>query len=140
MAVTATPVFVQTPQVALAVVSTVTGLTAVTLLTGGTNGSKVVSLTAASTNGGAIVVSVAVVRSAVSYTLGTFSVPANSGTDGATAAFNILGSTLISGLPVDNDGQLYLFLATSADSVTLTPTTTVSAGKNINFTAIYGNF
>lgn len=134
MAVTSTPVFVQTPKAAVVTLST----SYQTIVTGATNGTKVVGLVATSTDASARVVTVAVDNATTQFILGATSVPANAGTDGTTAAVDLFGSTLNPGLPVDNDGQHYILLP--APSPTFTLKVKVASGTSVQVVAIFGDF
>ena len=138
MAVTATPVFVQTPSVGVLQMAANTNFQ--TVVTAGANGSKVVSVMVASSD--ARVLQLAITRSAVNYILGSYSVTANSGIDGTVSAVDLLRggpSGLIPGLPVDNDGQPYLFLK-SGDTLTVKATVAPSGSTTVNVVAVYGDF
>lgn len=136
MPVTATPVFVQTPKAAVQQILPADTTTAKTLVTAGTNGTKVTGIIATSDDTSRIV-KLAIVRSAVVYVIGTTTIAANAGNDGTTASTNML--TSIPGLPVDNDGQPYLFMS-SGDTLTAAVTVTVTAAKTISLTAVVGDF
>lgn len=138
MAVTATPVFTQTPSLSLAQILPADTTTAKTVVTAGANGTKVSGLTATSNDTSRIVV-VSLVRSAVVYILATVTVAANAGTDGTTAATNLINTTIIPGLPIDNDGQPYLLMK-SGDTLTANVTVTVTAAKTISIAAIGADF
>lgn len=142
MAVTATPTFVQTPKLGVVQIVNADASNSKTIITAGANGSKVVSVVVASDDTSARILQLSVTRSATVYIIGSYSVPAASGTDGTTAAVDLLKggpSTLIPGLPVDNSGQRYLFLQ-SGDTLTVKSTTTVTSGKTIHLTSVYGDF
>ena len=138
MAVTATPVFVQTPKIAITAYTTASGT--VTHITGGTNGSKIVSLTAASNSTSAHTVTVALSTGGTAVTLGAVSVPASAGTDGATSAVDILGSSLLPGLPVDGDGQRYLLLPSTAYTLTVATSATINTGKQVSLVSVYADY
>lgn len=145
MAVTATPAFIQTPKVTPQnfVQGTDTAGTYKTLFTAGSNGSKVVAVVASTDDGSAThVLTLAVVRSAVTYVLGAYTIPVSSGTSGAIANVNLLAggpSSLITGLPVDNDGQRYIFLE-SGDTLTATFATALTSSKRIDMITIGADF
>lgn len=139
---TNTPVFTQTPKIGLVTCVNADGTTAKTVYTAGSNGSKIVALTATSTevNPNNRTFTVSITRSATAYTLVTVTIPFGSGTDGSTAAVDLLNSTILPSLPLDNDGQKYLFLQ-SGDTLTVALTTSaVTAGKTVTFAAIAADF
>lgn len=108
-----------------------------TVVSAGSNGSKIVALLATSTEtANARVAQVWFNRSSTAYLLGSMNVPVNSGFDGATPTVNLLA--LIPSLPHDNDGQPYMFLE-SGDTLQVSFTTQVASGKEIDVTAIFAN-
>ncbi len=142
MPVTSTAVFVQTPKITPITIVNGTGTGTVTAFTAGSNGAKVVAVLANSNDTVARIVTLSLTRSATAYTIGSYSVPAVSGTDGVTAGVDLLNggpATLIPGLPVDNDGQKYIFME-SGDTLTVAATTTITSGKTITFITVAGNF
>ena len=139
MPTSSTPVLLQTPKLGLAQILNADASTKKTVITAGANGTKLVSLTAASDDTVARVVQVILTRSATDHILASASVPAASGTDGTTAAVNLINSTILPGLPVDNDGQRYLFLE-SGDTLAVKSTTTVSVAKTVSVAANFGHF
>lgn len=145
MAVTATPIFLQTPKVTPQnfVQGTDAAGTYKTLYTAGANGSKVVAVMVSTDDGSAShLLTLALTRSATDYTIGTYTLPVNSGGDGSTAGVDMLRggpNTLIKGLPQDNDGQSYLLLE-SGDTLRLTFATALTASKRINVITIGADF
>lgn len=70
--------------------------------------------------------------------IGSASVAITAGTDGSTAAVNLLNTTLFPGLPVDNDGQQYIPLE-NGDFLAISNTATVTTNKLISAIALGGN-
>lgn len=136
---TATPVLAQTPKITPVNIVNGTGTGVVTAATAGSNGSKVVSVTITSTDTSARVVQLNLTRSATNYLLASANVAAASGTDGVTTVVNMLASATFPGLPVDNDGQSYIFLQ-SGDTLTVGSTTTVTSGKTITVATVQADF
>lgn len=141
MAVTATPVFVQTPKITpAAFTNSDSANTKKTIHTAGANGSKIVAILASSTEtANARVAQIWLTRSATSYLLGSVNIPLNSGFDGTVVAVNILSRAMLPWLPVDNDGQPYFFLE-SGDTLQASTTTQVASGKEVDILAIGANF
>jgi hypothetical protein len=110
-----------------------------TVVTAGTNGTKVVGMTATSTDTSTRVAQVWLTRSATSYLLASVSIPAASGSDGTTVGINLMGTTLWPGLPVDNDGQVYLWLQ-SGDTLKVSFTAQVTSAKEIDVMALSADF
>ena len=117
--------------------------------TPGSSGSKVVAIIATSSdtssrdiqvsrnNGGAL--ASGTVTGGTFYPLGTKTVAANAGFVAGTNAVNLLDPANIVGLPVDNDGNPYLFLG-AGDFLTFEALTTVTVGKNVTISVIYADF
>lgn len=138
MAVTATPVFVQTPKHATSAYTTAS--TTATVLSAGVNGCKITSLTAVSNSTSAHTFMVGISSGSTALPLVSVSIPAASGTDGATPAVDMLSSSILPGLPVDNDGQRYLFLSSTAYALTVTASATINTGKQVTFSSFYADF
>lgn len=135
----ADPVFVATPKITPAAFTNADSAnTKKTIHTAGASGSKVVAVFATSTEtANARVAQLWLTRSATSYLLGSLNIPVNSGFDGSAGTINLL--LLLNGLPLDNDGQPYLFLE-SGDTLQASTTTQVAAGKEVDITCVAGNF
>jgi hypothetical protein len=142
MALTATPVFIQTPNLAVNTITTTTGTASVTVMTAGVNGSKVVALTAQNNTTVASIITLSVsTGGGTAKRLGASSVALS--TDNTGAATDLLSGTIVPGLPVDNDGQKYLFLPSTSYSLQVAASatlSTVTASKSVDFTAVYGDF
>jgi hypothetical protein len=139
MAVTATPVFVQTPK--LGVVNFVEAVDAAgtykTLYAAGANGSKITGINIATTDTTvAHVVTLVVTRSAVDYIVGAVNVPVNSGSNGSAVAVDGLS---LSKLPLDNDSQPYLFLQ-SGDTLRATFATALTTSTRIDVACVAADF
>ena len=138
MAVTATPIFLQS--VGWAGTAYTTASSTSTHVTGGTNGTRVSSLTAHSNSTSAHVFIVGVSTGGVSFPIGAVSIPASAGSDGSTPAIDMLRSTLIPGLPLDASGVPYISLPSTLYNLTLTASATINTGKQVTFTSMYGNY
>lgn len=108
-----------------------------TLATAGASGSKIVAVNATSTDTTVRVFYLELKRASVTYKLGSATIAVTSGTDGVTQATNLL--SLIPGLPLDNDGQPYIFLE-SGDVLQGENVTQVTAAKEVDIVTIFGNF
>lgn len=140
MAVSHEPVFVQTPKTTPAAFTNADSAnTKKTIATAGTNGSKVVGVTAASTDSSARIAQLWLTRSAVSYELNAASVAITSGTDGATPTTNLMDEVLWPSLPIDPTGQRY-FLLQSGDTLQVSFTTQVTAAKEIDVVAVFWDY
>ena len=138
MAKTATPAMIQTPGWAGTAYTTASSTS--THVTGGADGTKVVSLTAISNSTTAHVFQLGMSTGGAAIPIVSVSITASAGTDGATAAVDMLSPALIPGLPVDNDGQPYLIVPSTSHSLVLTAAAAINTGKQVTFTSIYGSF
>jgi hypothetical protein len=142
MAVTNTAIFPQAPKRGMVQAVNADGTGKKAVVTAGANGAKVVSLTAASDDTSNRSFGIYVTRSATDYLLGTVTVPLAAGTDGSTPSVDLLGggtANLIPGLPVDNDGQRYIFLE-NGDVLKVAALVAVTAAKTVHFQANYADF
>jgi hypothetical protein len=128
------PTFAKTPNRGFAQISSGTGSSGlVTPYTGGANGSKVISIVVTATTTQPLDVQWGVLNATSSFILyGTKSVPAFAGSTDSIAAVNLLDTTATPGLPLDSDGNVYVFLASSADQIAAkSPTLVASGGINV---------
>ena len=139
MAVTATPIFPQTVKSNVAQILPADTTTKKTLVTGGTNGSKVESITVASTDTTTRDLQFWMTISAVDYLLATVNIPVNSGNTNAIPAVDILRSAQWPGLSYDAMGNKILYVANGA-VLKVACTTTVTAAKEIDVLASGGDF
>lgn len=140
MAVTATPALPQTPKSAKVQILPA-GTTAVqTLYTGGSNGSKVTAVIVSSSDTSARDVQLGITNTAVFYPLCTVTIPITAGQVTGTAPVNMLSITNLPGLPVDNDGQPYIYLTSASDVLGIKSLTTVTTAKEIDVTAFGADF
>lgn len=141
MAVSPTPVFAQTPKVTNnSFTNTDTAdTTFVTICTGGSNGTKVTGILVTSDDGTAShVVRLYLDNGGTNFIIGSATVATNAGKDGGTTAgVDLLGE--VAGLPVDNDGQPYLFLE-SGDLLEVQFSTAITASTKLYFTCIHADF
>lgn len=109
------PTFVKTPNWGAIQITTGTGSSvAVTIYTGGTNGSKVTSLMAVSlgtTN--PFDVQWGVSSGGTLYIYGTASLSANAGSTDTLATLSLISNSNVP-LPIDSDGNAFLFLPSNA--------------------------
>lgn len=86
--------------------------TAKTVFTAGANDSNVKSIIVTSDDTAAINLRLYLTRSGTDYLLGTVNIPISSGVGGTVVSVDMLNSTSIPGLPVDNVGKRYISLKT----------------------------
>ena len=101
-----------------------------TLYTAGANGSKIIGVIIGSTDTSARDIQLSIVNTALTYVLGTKTVAINAGSVAGTPAVNLLDPAVIPGMPVDNDGNPFLFLI-SGDTLVINSLTTVTTAKLI---------
>jgi hypothetical protein len=110
-----------------------------TLYTGGTNDSVVKALQVTSDDTSARVVNVYVNNGSTDFLLGSVSVAASSGTNGTAAAIDLLGGTLMPGLPYDAQGKRVLPLPVNY-VLKVSSQTAVTSGKTLTFTALIEDY
>lgn len=133
-----TPTFVTTPKFGIVqFLNADSANTKKSLLTAGANGSKVTSVTVASTDTVDRIAQVWLTRSATNYLLVSRNIPAGSGSDGTLVSLDIMG--LWEGLPYDSNGLPYLLLE-SGDVLKASLTTQVTAAKEVDIAAIGAHF
>lgn len=136
---TATPIFPQTVKSYTAQVLPADTTTKKTLVTGATNGTKIESITVASTDTAARDLQLWLTVSAVDYLLATVSIPANSGNTNALPAVDILRSAQWPGLSYDASGNKMFYIASGA-VLKIATLATVTAAKEIDAVASGGDF
>jgi hypothetical protein len=136
MAGTATPIFPQTME-NWAVALTTT--TATTLVTGGTNGTKVESIMVASSDTTARDLVLSVNNGSTSFPIGIVSIPITAGTVDTVPSVAIFRSAQLPGLAIDANGNPYLYVA-SGWSLQVAVATAPTSGKQFTVFAQGGNF
>jgi hypothetical protein len=139
MAVTATPIFPQTITNGLVQIANADAQNLKTIYTAGTNGSKIENILVSSTDSSARDVQFSIVASAVTYIIGTISIPANSGNTNALPVINVLGNSQIPSLSRDSNGNYYLYLS-NGSVLKASALTTVTAAKVISIFAQGGDY
>lgn len=111
-----------------------------TIVTGGANTSKISGLWVNVNDGTAThLVTCEVVASAVFYGGAAATTALSSGYANAVGAVNMLSATVWPGLPIDGNGNPYIYL-NSGDTLQCTFATALTAAKWINVNAMYANF
>lgn len=151
MAVQSSPVLPQTPKVSVtqftssSPVSTVAGSTFATIYTGGTNGTKVTSVFVTNTSTSALIAAILTLTSTVSgaaanYPIGSLVLPSLANYDSAVVGQNLFASATIP-LPVDGDGNPYLFLTSSLNTLAAGISSAIqTTGGRVSFTVIAADF
>lgn len=129
-------VSVQTPKRGFIQIINTDGTGNKTVWTAGTNGSKVVALIASSLEAAATRdVTVSTSNGTTAISLGTVTIPINAGNIPTVGAIDLLG--LMVGLPIDNDGQRYIFLS---GTEILVVKSAVAVTTSLSFVAFGGDF
>lgn len=135
------PTFVKTPNRGVVQISTGTGTSVVTLYTGGVNGSKIVGINATTTSTTAFDLRLYLTNGGVNYFVSTGSLTALSGSVSTVPSVNLFALSIAPGLPIDSDGNPYLLLASSADSLSVQAGTTIpTTGGLAHVVAVSGDF
>ena len=128
---------VQTPKHGLVQIANGDASNLKTVVTAGASGSKVTGVIASSSDTSAKDVQIGVSRSSTFYPLATATIPITAGQVAGTPGIDLL--SYIPGLPVDNDGQRYLYLE-SGDTLDAKSLTTVTTAKLISLHSVHGDF
>lgn len=122
------PTFTKQPQAARVSIAVADTTNPKTVLTAGPNGSKLIGLFISTTNTSAANIKISITNAATQFDMWVVPVPLKSGTDpAAPSSVNALNTTDAVGLPVDNDGNPFLFLI-SGDTLTVNAIATLAAG------------
>lgn len=132
----ATPAFFSTIKDAVLKLANATGTAAQDLVAGSTNGLRIKSLIATSTDTSARVLQIIKTVGAVEHVIGEVNVPITAGTDGATPAVNLLDATAMPGL--QSDGVQRFIDVANGTTLQIKPKVAVTAGLAINVVAEYG--
>lgn len=137
MAVTNTPIFPQALGAGHVQIANADASNLKTIYTAGSNGSKIVAVIAAGNDTSSRDLTLGITSSSVFYELSTYTLAITGGTVAGTPAANLF--TGIIGLPIDNDGQPYVFLK-SGETLQVKSLTTVTSGKTIEVSAFGSDF
>lgn len=114
------------------------GTSARAVMSGAANGSKVVAVIATSDDTAAKDLKIGIIKSGTFYPIAAKNIPITAGQVSSVAAVNMLDPSYAQGLPVDNDGQPYLFLE-STDQLGAALIANVTSGKLISVTVVHGD-
>ena len=111
-----------------------------TLYTAGADGSKCSAIVATTDDGSAAhVVTIQVVRSATKYGGTAVNVPISSGFANGVPPVNFMSTAVWPGLPLDSEGNPFLFLQ-SGDTLQATFATPITSAKLLNIIAVCADF
>ena len=134
------PVFMRQPNAGSVAVTAAETTTLQTLYTAGPNGSKIFGIWCSSidtANKDLVINRVTVTPT--TYIMWTVPIPITSGTVDGIAMVNCMNPTYAAGLPVDNDGNPFFYLAIG-DTLQVNALATLTAGKSFNVTCIAADF
>jgi hypothetical protein len=138
MAVTPTGAFPQNPKSGKVQILNADASNLKTIYTGGANGSKITSVVATSSDTSARDVTIGISNSGTFYPFYTVTIAITAGQIAATPPVNLLPAGI--GLPVDNDGQTYIFLQSASDTLQVKALTTVTSAKEIDINSFGADF
>lgn len=136
MAVTSTGSFPQSPKNGNVQILPADASALKTVYTGGANGTKIVSLIATSNDTSARDVTWGITVAATFYPMGTVAIPITAGSINSAPAINLFDLNRTPGLPLDSDGNPYIFLASASYTLQIKALTTVTAAKEIDISAV----
>ena len=137
MTVTATPIYGQTIVNAIFQLTNSTSTTQ-TLVTAGTNGTKIEGLFATSTDTSARDLTIQLNISSTNYGIAIVSIPITAGTVDTVPSVNLLRQAQAPIFPLDSNGNPYIYLASGTLLTILSAS--ITSGKVINVTALGYNF
>lgn len=135
-------VTVQTPKMSVLQFSTAdTAGTNKTLATGNANGTKIGALYANSNDTGAAhLLTLQLQRSGVNFGGVAANIPVSAGFTNGNPPVNLMSTAVWPGLPVDSDGNPFLWLQSTLDLLVATYATAIGAGFVVNVHGVGGDF
>lgn len=136
---TATPVFPQTVKTNVSQILPADTTTLKTLVTPGTNGTRIDNIFVSSTDTSAKDLQFVLTVSSVDYVLGTLSIPANTGFTNSVPSISVFAHSQFVALNNDVNGNKHLFLANGA-VLKVKSLSNVTTAKAISIIAQCGDF
>jgi hypothetical protein len=133
------PMFIQTIKSWVTQILPADTTTLKTLVTGGSQGSKVEQLFVTSTDTSARDMALWWTISATNYLIGTISIPITAGFTNAIPTVNILRNAQIPAIEIDANGNPFIYVGSGA-VLAVSTLTTVTTAKAIQFIAQGGDF
>lgn len=133
------PIWPQTPQAVIGKITNANGTTPQTLLSGGTNATKVVSIICSNTDTASYTLQLFYNTSSTNYVLASVTIAISAGNVAGTPSQSLLTSAIEPGVAVDGSGNPYL-LVKSGDSLTIGLTGTITSGKQVQCLATASDF
>ena len=132
---------IKQPQCALTAFSNASGnSTGLSIMTAGVNGSKVVAILITSTDTINHAMQLTIGNSAANVIMSGFNVVAAAGNDGLNPTCEVLVGTGMMALPQDDAGQKYFYVPASNSCYLTITSNSVTTGKNMYISCIYGDF
>ena len=139
MAGTSNPIFPQSMVNAVAQIANSDAQALKTLVNGGTNGTKIESITVTSTDTVARDIIVWATISAVSYQLARIQIPVSSGNTNSAPSVDLLKQSQWASLAYDAFGNKYLYVA-NGTTISISAPVSVTSGTTIQAFAQGGNY
>lgn len=150
MTVTSTPIYPQTVQAWAAALVNGTGAftfvassnvttNLISLVAGGTNGSKVEAINVSTTDTSPNTLLLILNNGTANFILSTFSIPANSGNATSTPSVSLFANTQFTGLSYDSSGNKYFYLPTGS-TLFVGTTAIVTSSKQVSVVAVGASF
>jgi len=112
-----------------------------TIATGSPNGTKIAGLWANNSDaGGSHAVTVQLQRSGINYGGVLTTIPTSAGFANGVPPVNLMAPAIWPGLPVDSDGNPFIFLQSTLDLLVAIYSTGLTAGAVLNVTGVGGDF
>ena len=135
---TTSPTFVSVPKNPTVSFVNADGTTFKTLMSAGTNGSRIDTVFASNTDtSNAYVLQLAIQKSGVDYVIGEVNVPLGAGTNGSTKSVAVLNTTDLPGLAYVETGSLYL---ENGATLRARVKTAAAGGNSVQLVGIGGDY
>lgn len=129
------PMFIATPKAQEVTFVNADGTTAKDLVSAGSNGCKIISISAVSDDTSSVNMRLFVHDGSTAYQVGTMRIPTLSGTDGAAAAISLLNHTAFPWLEDDRG-----FVIPTGYKLQVAPLATVTSAKTVTIVCLAGDY
>lgn len=132
---------VQTPKAILGQLSTADTVSVLkAIYTGSPNGSKIVGLWVSNADSVGHTLDVDIQRSGSSYGCLRTTITASAGYSNGTPSINLMSTAIWPGLPFDNDGNPFLFLQSTLDTLSVSYASTFTTTTLLNIIGVAADF
>lgn len=135
MAANTSPIFVLTANLAEVTFVNADGTTAKDLISGGTDGTKVLGIACTSDDTSAVVMQLYVHDGTTAYLVGSINIPTLAGTDGTEPAVDLLDAAALPWL--DADGEFFI---PTGYKLQVAPQAAVTSAKTVTVVCFGGNY